>query len=99
MDEQCGICPHDPLQRPETLNAYGWKMPPDARADMDAAYHNDDSDTLRSYLSHSNPLVTGYAAAKIRALDLARQIVSKAEVYESTAQEPTDEWQQWWFRD
>lgn len=99
MDEQCGICPHDPLQRPETLNQYGWKMPPDARADMESAYHNDDSDTLRTYLGHSNPLVAGYAAAKIRALDLARQILKDSEIPTSVPQGNDSEFTGWWNKE
>ena len=86
LNDQSPICPHEPLERPSSLNEYGWRMAPEARIQIDSSYRENDRDGIRQYLGHSNPIITAYARSKLDALDLANKILSEPQHYDTESQ-------------
>src|SRR6267142_4477184 len=86
LETQTAICPHEELQRPQSLNQYGWKMPEDIRSQIDSLYRENDIDGLRVYFCSPNPLIRVYAGQKFEALKLAAKILARVPQYESDSQ-------------
>lgn len=92
LEAQSPVCPHEPLQRPESLNEYGWKLSDETRGQIDSLYRENDLEGIRVWLTSINPLVRMYADFKLSALKLADEILSRVPRYEVDSQAEEKPW-------